>query len=448
MNQAKRPTGKPHSPGPKKAAPGHAKPAAKAGPKPAPAGPSRDKPKTHVSTEAARRRQHQAHAASQSLDEDELRVQQMVALASAVAADAPDRAGRRVGQDELERMVRNTLRERDDDTLYEALEQLRYDDPRGHGFLREVVEEGADIIVLRRGEKELEINAFLIPLLARTRGGLREEQALADGDAFDTLRESIQKAGLESPKARVVLVHHLYHPEEINALSFSEVEAMNRDAFASLTDKKILSVPAIERSMRGWPASQPSRPTMRRWNCASCWAFRSRMWMILLRDSAEEAAADAYFEARAQRFRQWSEEITPLMQQCLTGQSGEAAQCQLHFLYQDLFHGAKHTGNGEYRTLQMLSELEAGLAQSGAQATEASAFLALVDEDDETTLQVVLRNAQATLARSEHLVEGDLQAVLFDAADAVASLGVTAVRLADGFDADGQPLRARDLPAA
>ncbi|MFX5697125.1 hypothetical protein ABTE35_18765, partial [Acinetobacter baumannii] len=72
MNQAKRPSGKPHSPGPKKAAPGHAKPAVKAGPKPAPAGPARDKPKTHVSTEAARRRQHQAHAASQSLDEDEL----------------------------------------------------------------------------------------------------------------------------------------------------------------------------------------------------------------------------------------------------------------------------------------------------------------------------------------------------------------------------------------
>jgi len=448
MNQAKRPTGKPQSPGPKKAAPGHAKPAAKAGPKPALAGPVRDKPKTHVSTEAARRRQHQAHAASQSLDEDELRVQQMVALASAVAADAPDRAGRRVGQDELERMVRNTLRERDDDTLYEALEQLRYDDPRGHAFLREVVEEGADIIVLRRGEKELEINAFLIPLLVRTRGGLREEQALADGDAFDTLRESIQKAGLESPKARVVLVHHLYHPEEINALSFSEVEAMNRDAFASLTDKKILSVPAIERSMRGWPASHFAADDE-----ALELRFLLGFSLKEVTDSfyaipQEEAAADAYFESRAQRFREWSEEITPLMQQCLTGQSGEASQCQLHFLYQDLFHGAKHTGNGEYRTLQMLSELEAGLAQSAAQAAEASAFLALVDEDDETHLQVVLRNAQATLARSEHLVEGDLQAVLFDAADAVASLGVTAVRLADGFDENGQPVRARDLPAA
>ncbi len=444
MNQAKRPSGKSPSNAARKPAASQPRPPAK----PVAQGPVRDKPRTHVSTEAARRRQHQAHAASQSLDEDELRVQQMVALASAVAASAPDRRGRRTGQDELERMVRNTLRERDDDTLYEALEQLRYDDQRGHAFLREVVEEGADIIVLRRGEKELEINAFLIPLLVRTRGGLKEALALADGDAFDALRTSLQEAGLESPGARVVLVHHLYHPEEINALSFSEVEAMNRDAFASLTDKKILSVPAIERSMRGWPESAFG---------ADDEALELRFLLgFALKDvddpfyaiPAEEAAADAYFEARAQRFRQWSEQITPLMQRCLTGQSGEAAQCQLHFLYQDLFHGAKQTGNAEYRTLQMLSELEAGLAQAGVQAAQASAFFAIDDAEGEIHLQVVLRGAQGLLARSVQPVDGDMQVALFDAADAVASLGVAAVKLAEAIDADGQPLRERDFPAA
>ncbi|WP_044529179.1 DUF2863 family protein [Herbaspirillum sp. B65] len=443
MNQAKRPQGKPQAK-PQAKQQANAKPAGQ--PK---QGPARDKPRTHVSTEAARRRQHQAHAASQGLDEDELRVQQMVALASAVAASAPDRSGRRIGQDELERMVRNTLRERDDDTLYEALEQLRYDDQRGHAFLREVVEEGADIIVLRRGDKELEINAFLIPLLARTRGGLREEQALADGDAFDALRASLQEGGLESPQARVVLVHHLYHPEEINALSFSEVEAMNRDAFASLTDKKILSVPAIERSMRGWPASSFA---------ADDEALELRFLLgFALKDvddpfyaiPPQEEAADAYFEARAERFRQWSAQVTPLMQQCLTGRSGEAAQCQLHFLYQDLFHGAKHTGNGEYRTLQTLSELEAGLAQAGATAAQATAILAIVEDGDDaqgSRLHIVLRGTQGELARSIQAVDGDLQEALFDAADAVTSLGVAALRLADGFDAVGLPLRERDFP--
>jgi hypothetical protein len=49
-----------------------------------------------------------------------------------------------------------------------------------------VVEEGADIIVLRRGEKELEINAFLIPAAgAYPWRSAKEALALADGDAFD-----------------------------------------------------------------------------------------------------------------------------------------------------------------------------------------------------------------------------------------------------------------------
>ncbi|MBV8625673.1 MAG: DUF2863 family protein [Herbaspirillum sp.] len=444
MNQPKRPQGKPQAPAAKKSATARsaAKPVAQ------PQGPARDKPRTHVATETSRRRQFNAHAPSQDLDEDEQRVQQMVALASAVAAGTPNASGRRIGQEELERMVRNTLRQRDDDTLYEALEQLHYDDRRGHALLREVAEEGADIIVLRRGEKELEINAFLIPLLVRTRGGLREEQALADGEAFDALRASLQDAGLESKRARVVLVHHLYHPEEINALSYGEVEAMNRDAFASLTDKKIMSVPAIERSMRGWPASAFGADD-------EVLELRFLLGFALkeLDDAfyaipADEAAADAYFEQRAERFRQWSEQVTPLMRQCLVGQSGEAAQCQLHFLYQDLFHGAKRTGNSEYRTLQSLSELEQGLAQAGADAAQATAILAAGEDEGETVLKVVLRQGQGIVARTEQVIDEDVQESLFELADAVASLGVAALRLADDIDANGVTVRERDFPAA
>lgn len=452
MNQSKRPQGKPAVKAAQKPAPARAaspaKPANPASSKPQ--GPARDKPRTHVATEASRRRQHNAHAASQNMDEEEQRVLQMVALASAVAASKPDAGARRVGQDELERMVRNVLRQRDDDTLYEALEQLRYDDQRGHALLREVAEECADILVLRRGDREMEINAFLIPLLVRTRGGLRESQALADGEAFDTLRASLQQAGLESAKARVVLVHHLYHPDEINALSYGEVEAMNRDAFASLTDKKIMSVPAIERSMRGWPGSAFGADD-------EALELRFLLGFALkhLDDPfyaipTDEAAADAYFEQRAERFRQWSQQIAPLMQQCLTGQSGAAAQCQLHFLYQDLFHGAKRTGNSEYRTLQMLSELEQGLAASGLSAAQVTAILAAGDEEGEFVLQVALRadTGGQIVARALQFVNDDVQESLAELADAVASIGVPAIRLAEGFDAAGQPLRERDFPQA
>ncbi|NUU03844.1 DUF2863 family protein [Herbaspirillum robiniae] len=438
MNKPTRPQGKPQS----KAQ----KPAARPNPNQKPAGPAKDKPKTHVATDASRRRQHNAHAASQVMDEGEEEMLQMVALATAVAAGEPDAGGRRVGQEELERMVRNCLRQRDDETLYEALEQLRYDNRRGHGLLLDVAEETADVVLLRRGEKEMEINAFLIPFLARTRGGLRQEQALADGDAFDALRASLQDAGLESPKARVVLVHHLYHPEEIGALTYGDVEAMNRDAFASLTDKKVMSVPAIERSMRGWPDGAFG---------ADDEVLELRFLLgFALKDlndpfyaiPADEAGADAYFEQRAAHFRSWAEKYTPLMQQCLTGKPAGQVQCELHFMYQDLFHGAKRTGNAEYRTLQMLSELEQGLAQSGVAAGDADAVFAVAEDDGEAVLQVVLRAGARVLARSEQVLDGDAQEQLFDAADAVSSLGVAGFRLADAIDADGGTQRERDFP--
>src|SRR4051812_4071275 len=128
MNKPKRPATKPVS-----------KPASK------PAGPAREKQRTHVATDASRRRQQNAHAASSDLDEDEERVRQLAALATAVAAGTAAADGQQVGQPELERMIRNCLRQRDDETLYEALEQLRFEDERGHDLLRQTVEDAADM---------------------------------------------------------------------------------------------------------------------------------------------------------------------------------------------------------------------------------------------------------------------------------------------------------------
>jgi hypothetical protein len=294
----------------------------------------------------------------------------------------------------------------------------------------------------------MEINAFLIPFLARTRGGLRQELALADGDAFDALRTSLQEAGLESAKARVVLVHHLYHPDEIDALTYGDVEAMNRDAFASLTDKKVMSVPAIERSMRGWPENgfgEDDQALELRFLLGFALKDMNDPFYAVPRD---EAAADAYFERRGTAFRAWAEQYTPLLQQCLTGKPAGEAPCELHFLYQDLFHGGKRTGNAEYRMLQMMSELEQGLAQSGVAADGATAVFAVADEDGETVLQVILRAGGRVLAQSAQVLDGDPQEPLLDAADAVASLGVAQFRLADAIDADGNAVRERDFPQA
>lgn len=422
-------------------------------PKGKPQGPAKDQPKpkaksaTHVATDASRRRQHNAHGDSEVLDEGEEQVRQLAALGTAVAAGSPGADGKRVGQDELERMIRNCLRQRDDETLYEALEQLRFEDRRGHALLRDVIEETSDVVVLRRGEKEMEINAFLIPMLVRTRGGLHADRVLADGDDFDILRNSLQDAGLEGPKARVVLVHHLYHPDEVEALSYGDVHAMNRDAFASLTDKKVMSVPAIERSMRGWPESSfgadDEALELRFLLGFSLKALDDPFYAV----PADEAAADAYFSQRAQHFQDWSTRYTPLVRRCLLGKDADEAACELHFLYQDLFHGARATGNGEYRNLQMMAELEQGLLQANVAAQDVVAVLAVVEQDSETVLQVRLRAGSSYVAQSAHVLDGDAQEQLFDAADAVATLGVAQLRLADGFAADGSAQRERDLPA-
>jgi hypothetical protein len=162
----------------------------------------------------------------------------------------------------------------------------------------------------------------------------------------------------------------------------------------------------------------------------------------------DEAAADAYFERRGTAFRAWAEQYTPLLQQCLTGKPAGEAPCELHFLYQDLFHGGKRTGNAEYRMLQMMSELEQGLAQSGVAADGATAVFAVADEDGETVLQVILRAGGRVLAQSAQVLDGDPQEPLLDAADAVASLGVAQFRLADAIDADGNAVRERDFPQA
>jgi hypothetical protein len=436
--------------GGQKAAP---KPAARAAhPAPQKQGPQKSAPKSAPQGPRGRQ-QNSAHSASVELDEGEELVRQLSALAVAMAGavksgNAPvDQDGERIGQQDLDRLIRKCLRGRDDESLYEALEQVRFEDRGAWSFLRQAIEDAAQILVMRRGERLQEINTFMIPLLVRTKGGLQQAAVFQNGDDFEALKDSLQQSGLESARARVVLVAHAYHPEEIEALSYSEVEAMNRDAYTSLTDKKVLSVPAIERSMRGWPASDFAAA-----DDALELRFLLGFSLKELDDPfyvvpTDEAKADAYFEQRAERFRAWSEKNAPLLQRCLSGSSAPDA-CQVHFMYQDLFFGGKQTGNAEYRTLQMLSELEQGLAAAQAAAADAMAVFALASEDDETgdwqlTVQLRARDDQRLLAQSLQVLDGDPDEQLLDVADAVASLGVTQSMLAEGLDDAGQPRNMR-----
>jgi len=344
-------------------------------------------------------------------------------------------------QRDLRRMVTKSLRQQQDDILYEALERARDLEADAYPYLREMIEEAAETVFFTRNERSYEVNAFVIPMFVRTTGGLDAEQNFRDADAFTELTASIKEAQLESADAKVVLVSYAYHLDEIDAITYSHLEGMVRDAFAAMTDKKINATPAIDRSMSSWPANRFG---------ADDTAVELRFLLGFALKSADdafyaipkdEAAMDAYFAVRAQRFQAWSEKVVPLVQRCLVT---DGREFDVHFLYQDLFHGGKERGIAEYFMLQMMSELDHGLQESGFQGPQTRAVMGPLHADGDVVLRVNLyADGDAVVATAEKPLDParDLQAELDDTCDALLTLGVQSVALAEGFDADGNAVK-------
>ena len=101
-------------------------------------------------------------------------------------------------------------------------------------------------------------------------------------------------------------------------------------------------------------------------------------------------------------------------------------------------------------TISLLRAVEASTLTGDPVAAQVTAILAAGDEEGEFVLQVALRADAGgqIVARALQFVDDDVQESLAELADAVASIGVPAIRLAEGFDAAGQPLRERDFPPA
>ncbi|MBC7490523.1 MAG: hypothetical protein H7240_11700 [Glaciimonas sp.] len=59
------------------------------------------------------------------------------------------------------------------------------------------------------------------------------------------------KAELESLDATVVSVSYAYHMDEIDSITFSHLNALVREAFAAMTDKKVAATLAIDSSLSG-----------------------------------------------------------------------------------------------------------------------------------------------------------------------------------------------------
>jgi hypothetical protein len=344
-------------------------------------------------------------------------------------------------EEELLTQVRRALRKKHDEVLYGAIELARYSDPDGCRFLRNRVEEEAATLRIRReGAPEMEIDAFLVPLFVQSNGGLVEAEGFQDDAAYAELVESFRLAGLDSSVAKVALIRHAYDLDEIDRIHYGMLHDILREAAASLTEKKLAPAPTIEASMAGWTGDgfAPDETAIQ---------LRFLLGFSLKRADdpfyqvpADEAGSDAWFAARMERYRKWTDQVAPLVARCL---AADPARLTLNFLYQDLFYGAKELGLSELAMLGTLSEVSRVLAEKQLDFDQVHAVVAPLDGGEHIMLRINLYAVDggppwATLDKPVDLA-ADLQAEMDDLCEALLTLGLDGVLVATGFSEDGHP---------
>jgi hypothetical protein len=378
-------------------------------------------------------------------EKEEVQVAALCTLALELAEqEDSDTLGDALRQKEADfhRLVRRHLNGNRDDVLYGAIDQASHEDIGAYRLLRAAVEEAAASLQIRReNAPALEIDAFAIPIFVGSTGGLVEAEGFQDDAAYDALLDSMKRAGLESPHAKLVLVRHAYDAAEASRITYSQLHAMAREASVVLGNKKVAEAPALERSITGWSGTAFG---------ADDAAVELRFLVGFSQKRAddpfyavpegEEQAAD-WFDERMERFRRWSEEAAPLVQR-LFAPAGRALQ--LNFLYQDLFFGARAQGLAEQAMLALMATLGAAL---DAHAGPFRAVVGPADVQGDMVLRVQLFEGDTVLATGERALElgSDLAVEVDDVRDALATLGVEDVVVASRFDAQGNAVDPRPL---
>jgi len=360
-----------------------------------------------------------------------------MALEIAEREDAAAQGGEQA--EALANLVRKAIRKKQDEVLYEAIELARYTDPLACRLLRARVEEEAATLRIRREDgPEYEIDAFLVPLFVRSRGGLDALENFQDEAAFEALASSFQDHGLDSKGAKVVLLQHAYDLAEIDHIAYGTLHQMLREAAASLMEKKLQPAPTIEASMRGW-TGEPVAPDETALELRFLLGFSlKRADDPFYRVPRDEAGSDAYFAARMERYRAWTESVAPLVARVLARDSD---RLELNFLYQDLFYGAKEQGVAELAMLGVLAEAKRLLAAKDLAPDAVHAAVAPLDMGEHVVLRANLYalDGGQPWGSVEKPVDlaADLAAEVDELCDALLALGLEGVSIAAGFSADG-----------
>lgn len=348
---------------------------------------------------------------------------------------------------ELNKLVKRAIFQKNDHLLYEALLLAKDTELAAFVVLKERIEETAEVVVTAAAVgKNVEINAFMIPMFVSTVGGLHYEQCFQDQEAFEQLSASLQEAGLESKDATVVLVNHAYHLDEIEAIRYCQLNDMVREANAALSDKRRATTPAIDGSFGEWPAS-PFGAEDHAVELRFLLGFAQKATDDpFYRIPQDEAEMEAYFDARAERFERWAEQIQPVIKRCLVA---PGKQLDVNFQYQDLFHGARDRALAEYDMLQLLSELQQGLDRHDTDTASLKAMIGPVQADGNDYLRVQVLNVEGDkelISVDKPCLPGrDLQDDVADVQDALATLGLERCFVAEGFDGLGRAMAPLEL---
>ncbi|WBS02331.1 hypothetical protein OU994_29485 [Pseudoduganella sp. SL102] len=384
-------------------------------------------------------------------EKEEVQVAALCALALELAEqeDSDTQADAlRQKEAEFQRLLRRYLNGNHDDLLYGAIDLASHEDIGAWRLLRGAVEEAAASLQIRRMNgpdpaPALEIDVFAIPVFVGSTGGLVEAEGFQDDEAYQALLDSMKQAGLESPKAKLVLVRHAYDAAEASAITYSQLHAMAREASAVLGNKKVAEAPALERSITGWSGTAfgPDDAAVElRFLVGFSQKHADDPFYAV---PADEAQADAWFEARMERYRRWTEEAAPLVRRLL---APAGRPLQLNFLYQDLFFGARQQGLAEQAMLALMATLGAALDGHGGPFR---AVVGPADVQGDMVLRVQLLGGDgAVVASGERPLElgSDLAVEVDDVRDALVTLGVEDVAVASRFDAQGNAIDPRPLP--
>lgn len=379
-----------------------------------------------------------------------------LALEIAEREEVPGFGDDDAGQEALAAAVRKLVRKGrkgGDEVLYEAIELARYTDPLACRLLRARIEEEAATWRFRKEDgPEHEIDAFLVPLFVRSRGGLVAREGFQDQEAFEALAGSFVRHGLDSERAKVVLLQHAFDLAEIDHIAYGTLHEMLREAAASLLEKKLQPAPTIEAAVRGW-TGEPVAPDETALELRFLLGFSlKRADDPFYRVPQDEAGSDAYFAARMARYRDWTMAVAPLVARCL---ARDPERLELSFLYQDLFYGAKEQGVAELAMLGLLAEARRLLAAKDLLPDAVHAAVAPLDMGEHIVLRANLYalDGGRPWGHVDKPVDlaADLGAEVDELCDALLSLGLEGVSIATGFSQDGhaegaEPYRTQDLP--